>query len=127
MTYIVAAIGAIIALLGVTGVFSPAAMKAIATRFRSPAGMYAAVVIRLVMGVLLYWAGPYCRPETPWIGWVVRLVGVLVVVAAVVLLLLGPVRFRATIDWFLGRSPTFQRCWAAMATVFGAFLIYAGT
>lgn len=126
MTTTVAIIGALIALLGVMGILSPVAMKGFAALFRSPAGMYTAVVFRLVIGVLLYRAGPYCRPDTPPVGWIVRLLGVLIVIAALALLVIGPTRFRTMLDWMLARSVTFLRCWAAVALVLGAFLIYAG-
>jgi hypothetical protein len=122
---IVAIIGLLVALVGVIGLASPEAFKAFASRFRSPAGMYTAIAIRLVVGILLYWGGAYCHPARPWVGWLVRLIGLLVFVAGLVMLVLGEARFKKTMDWVLGLPPAAQRVWSAVALVIGVFLFFA--
>jgi hypothetical protein len=126
MAIIVAVIGGVTAALGLTGVLYPQVMRQFAARFRDPPGMYIASAVRLVLGALLIWAGPACRPESPWVGVAVRLFGVLIVVSAGVILLAGAERFRAIIDWSLTKSPGFLRGWSAVAVVLGALLLLAG-
>lgn len=127
MTTVVAILGAIITLLGISGLTSPDAMKWVGSRFRTPSGMVAAVVIRVVAGVLLILAGPSCRPDMSWVSTTVQMVGGLAIAAAVLLLFIGPARFRATLDWSLNKPPAFLRGWSLIAIVLGGFLLYAGT
>jgi hypothetical protein len=127
MAVLVAIIGAAVALLGLVGVASPEAMRRFGSRFRDPPALYAAAAIRMAIGALLFLAGPACRPETPWIGTAVRIFGALLVLAAGVLLIIGPARFRAIIDWSLNQSPAFLRGWSLFAVVIGGLLIYAGS
>jgi hypothetical protein len=124
MTAVVAVIGVLAILSGLIGVLSPDTMKQLGVRFRSPAGIYAAIGARLIAGSLLIWAGPACRPDKPWVGWTVRGIGVLAVAVAIVLLLLGRARFEAFADWCLNR-PAFLRGSSLVALVVGLFLIYA--
>jgi hypothetical protein len=124
MTTVVAVIGVLATLSGLVGVISPDTMKKLGVRFRSPVGIYSAIGIRLIVGALLIWAGPACRPETPWVGWTVRGIGALAVTAAIVLLLLGRARFEALADWSLNQ-PTFLRGTSLLALLIGLFLIYA--
>lgn len=127
MAAIVAIIGGIVLLLGMVGVVSPATMKSIGNYFRTPGSLYVAVSIRVVIGALLIVAGPHCRPDTPWVGLTVRIIGGLVVVAAVTLLFLGSGRFLAMLDWGLSRPPMALRLWAVVAVAMGGFFLYAGT
>jgi hypothetical protein len=125
MPILVTVIGGLAAVAGLIGVVRPDLMKQLAVRFRTPAGMYAAIGIRIVVGALLVWAGPACRPETPWVGWTVRAIGLLAIVVALGLLLSGRARFEALAEWSLGR-PAFLRGTSVIALAVGAFLIYAG-
>lgn len=58
MAIIVAAIGGVTALYGIIGVINPDAVKQFAGRFRTRSGWYAAIISRLVFGVLFLVAGP---------------------------------------------------------------------
>jgi hypothetical protein len=62
MTTLVAIFGALISLIGVIGVVSPETLMGIVTSaWRSSRGIYIAVGIRLVMGIILVIAAPSCR------------------------------------------------------------------
>jgi hypothetical protein len=124
MTTVVAVVGVLAMLSGLIGVISPDTMKRLGVRFRSPAGIYSAIGIRLIVGGLLIWAGAACRPETPWVGWTVRGIGVLAVTVALVLLLVGRARFEALADWSLNR-PAILRFTSLVALLVGLFLTYA--
>jgi len=126
MATIVAVIGGITALYGVIGVISPETIKPFAGRFRSRHGWYAAIIIRLVLGVILVIAGPSCRPDTLWIGWTVRGIGALAIVVAIVVSLLGEAQSLAMMDWSLSRPSTFWRGIMLITLLIGEFLLYAG-
>jgi hypothetical protein len=120
-------IGALAALVGILGMLSPDAMRRLDARFRSAAALYAAAAARLVVGVLLLFAAPQCRPDTPWVGWVVRFLGVVGIVAAIVMLLVGPGRLRPIVDWWINRPDSLIRGASLFLLAVGSLLLYAGT
>jgi hypothetical protein len=122
MTALVVILGALIAALGAAGVVSPRVLIGfVDSVWRRPRGIYGVVAVRLVLGVVLVVAAPDCRfPE------IVRILGVLSLVAAVVLPLLGRERLRRMIDWWISRPGGFIRAWSLAAVAFGVFLGYAG-
>jgi hypothetical protein len=122
MTLIVVLFGVLIAALGITGIARPSTLMGLVSSVsKSEGGLYAAIVFRLVFGGVLILAAPNCRfPD------VVRILGVISVVSALVLPVLGYTRVRAIVDWWSSRSPVFVRSWALIATAFGLFLVYAG-
>lgn len=63
---------------------------------------------------------PDCRAPL-----VIRVVGVISIVAAVALVIFGRVRLDAFIEWWLGR-PALLSVSATGAIAFGALLVYAG-
>lgn len=126
MAMIVVLIGALSVLVGLFGIASPDSLKRLATHFRGPAGMYTAVFVRIAIGALLIWAGSACRPESPGVGWTVRVIGGITAAAGVVLLLLGYARYQALIDWSLRQPSSFLRSTSLITLVLGGFLIYAG-
>jgi hypothetical protein len=123
MATLVAVFGGAIAVVGATGVASPAAlMRLVNSVWRSERGVYLAVAIRLILGVVLIVAAPSCR-----FPGVVRIIGIVSVVAALIIPFLGFERLRAIVDWWLSRPHGFVRAWALLAMALGGFLVYAGT
>lgn len=115
------AIALVIFLLGALGVVWPRALMSMVDRpWRSSAGLYVAVAIRGVFGVLLVVAADGTR-----FPWTVRVLGIVSLVAAVSLPLLGYERVRKFITWWLARPDAFVRAWSVVACAFGAFLAYA--
>lgn len=109
-----------VAALGALGVVSPAGLLGVVRRFESPAGLYAAAVLRLVLGVALFLAAPTSRAPG-----VVRVLSILIFVSGLITPLLGLERFRRLLDWWSARGPAFRRAWASLALVFGLWLAYA--
>ena len=122
MTALVAIFGVLIAALGAAGVVSPRVLIGLVDSvWRGPRGIYGVATVRLVLGVVLVVAAPDCRfPE------IVRILGILSLVSAVVLPLLGRERLRTMIDWWISRPGGFIRAWSLVAVAFGVFLGYAG-
>jgi membrane-bound ClpP family serine protease len=91
----------------------------IVRHFQSPAGIYAAAALRIILGVVLFLAAPTSRaPE------VVRILGIIILVAGLITPLFGLERFRRLLDWWSARGPAFMRVWAGFALAFGLLLAY---
>jgi hypothetical protein len=120
MAYVALILSLFVAALGGIGIVSPKRLLNIARQFQSQAGLYAAAILRIVLGVALFFAAPASRsPE------VVRIVGIISFVSGFFTPLFGLERFRRILNWWSARPPAFQRVWAAFALAFGLFLAYA--
>ena len=122
MTVIIALLGAVIAAAGVLGLARPAVFRAMFDRLGEQAAWVSAVSIRLLFGTLLLIAADDLR-----LSGVMSVLGWVVIIAAVVLLLLGPERFNRFVRWWLALSDTAFRASMAFAAVFGLFLVYVAT
>jgi hypothetical protein len=79
-----------------------------------------AVAIRLVLGAfLIYQSGASKYP------FVIEIIGLLSIVAAVFLAVIGRNNFKRLISWALSLAKPFGRVGGVVAVCFGAFLIYA--
>ena len=119
MKLAIAALGVVIAAFGAVAVFSPAVFGDLFGKLSSHATWVLAVILRLAVGtLLLVVAGSLKYPDVMTIlGWVA-------IVAAVVLLLLGPDRLKTLVDWWLSRSDGLLRISAIFVCAFGVFLAY---
>jgi membrane-bound ClpP family serine protease len=119
MNFIAFILSLFIAALGVLGMVSPMRLLNIVRHFQSPAGIYAAAALRIILGVALFLVAPTSRaPE------IVRIVGIITLVAGLITPLFGLERFRRLIDWWSARGPAFMRIWAGFALAFGLLLAY---
>jgi uncharacterized membrane protein YidH (DUF202 family) len=120
MTVIALVFSLFVAALGALGLVSPSRVLRFEGYFQTPAGLYFAAAVRLVMGVALFFAAPASRaPE------VLRILGVVIIVAGVITLFFGLERFRRLVDWWSARGSAFVRAWAVFALAFGLLLAYA--
>jgi hypothetical protein len=120
MAYVALILSLFVAALGAIGIVSPERLLGIVREFQSHAGLYAAAILRVVLGVALFVAAPTSRsPE------VVRIVGIISFISGFFTPLFGLGRFRRILHWWSTRPPTFQRAWAAFALALGLFLAYA--
>jgi len=119
MVFIAFILSLFVAALGALGMVSPMRLLNIVRHFRSPAGIYAAAVLRVILGVALFLAAPTSRaPE------IVRILGIIILVAGLITPLFGLERFRRLLVWWSARGTTFMRVWAGFALAFGLFLAY---
>lgn len=79
-----------------------------------------AVIIRLVLGVCLIYQASVSRYPLA-----IEIIGWLSIVAAVIFAVIGRVKFIQLMAWALSLVKTTGRIGGALASVFGAFLIYA--
>ncbi len=121
MTLLVALFGGLIVLLGLAGLVSPSALVGwVDSLWRSLRGLWGVVALRFCLGVILVVAAPECRYPTA-----IRILGVISIVSATLVPVLGLERIRALVNWWAARAPLFIRAWAVFAIAFGGFLIHA--
>jgi uncharacterized membrane protein YidH (DUF202 family) len=120
MTAIALVFSLLIVALGALGLISPSRVVRVARYFQTSAGLYFAGAVRLAMGVALFFAAPASRaPE------ILRILGLVVIVAAVITPFFGLERYRRLVDWWSARGPAFVRAQAAFALALGLLLAYA--
>ena len=121
MNLVVSLTGVAIGLLAAVGIFAPFRVLEWISGLHAPTRYAVAVGQRAVLGSLFIWAAPSCRtPRT--IFWL----GVLTLVAAAVILVMGPKRLDDWVNWWLG-LPAFALVTSfSAAALFGCFLVYAG-
>jgi hypothetical protein len=120
MTVIALVFSLSVAALGALGVVSPARLINFVRYFQTPSGLYLAAALRVVMGLALFFAAPASRaPEA------LRILGVFIIAAGVLIPFIGLERFRRFFDWWSALGSTILRAWAAFALGFGLLLSYA--
>ena len=118
--WIVVGFGVIVASLGATFVAWPATLVDFAEQFVSTRGLWIAVAVRLTLGILLWITASASRTPT-----VLRALGVLFVLSAVVLPFLGLQRLEGIVDWGSNLDGLVLRTVGLVATVVGAFLVWS--
>ena len=112
-------LGAAIAAMGVTVIVAPAKAHDLARLFNDKRGMWVATAIRAMLALgLLAAAGESKAPM------LLRLLGLLVLIVAILIPILGLDRHRHMIEWWIARPRTMQILWGAVTFVFGIALIY---
>ncbi len=119
MTLIVALLGALIVVAGAVGVVSPTRFRGMFTAMPANTRFVLAVVIRLVMGALLWFLADELRHPL-----VMRILAVIAVVAAAVILVMGQARLDRFVDWWLARTDPVMRVSGLFAAAFGGYLVF---
>ena len=110
---------AAIAAMGVVIFVKPALAHDLTRLFTDKTGMWIAAAIRAVLALGLFAAAS--ESKAPML---LRILGLLILVMAIVMPILGLDRHRRMIDWWLARKRTTQILCGAAAFVFGIGLIY---
>jgi len=118
---IVIAVSIFAAAMGMLGLASPAAMGKYVAGWQSKSGLWAAAAIRLVFGIALWQAAASRFPA------VFKILGVVAVLSAFSLPLVGTARFKALLAWWSRQSAAFVRAWSAIAVIIGIFFIWSLT
>ena len=120
MNFIAFILSLFVAALAALGMVSPMRLLNIVRHFQSPAGIYAAAALRIILGLALFFAAPTSRAPG-----IVRIVGIITLVVGLITPLFGLERFRRLLHWWSARGPAFMRIWAGFALAFGLLLAYA--
>jgi len=119
MTALTLILCAFIAATGVLVIVSPARAKDLTLLFADKTGLWIATAIRAVLGLgLLAAAGESKLPI------LLRILGLIILINAIVMPILGLDRHRRMIDWWLARDRKIQILCGAASFVLGVVLIY---
>lgn len=110
---------ATMAAFGLVVIIKPALAHDLTRLFADKTGMWVATAIRAVLALGLFAAAS--ESKAPML---LKLLGFLILVVAIVMPILGLDRHRRMIDWWLARSRTVEMLCGAAAFVFGIGLIY---
>ena len=113
-------LGVFVLFVGVWGVLTPGRMADFVNRFASKGGLAFAVVIRILIGLALWFAAPHSRAPL-----LLEVLGVVAIVAAVALPVMGLRRFEALVNWWTKLSPGVQRLNSLLVLAFGAAILWA--
>lgn len=119
MKLVVAFIGVLIVLLGLLGLVFPSRFRALFDHMSSRSRFIAAVVLRLAVGVLLWFAADALRYPH-----VMRIIAAVAIAAAVGVLIMGQDRLDRLVTWWLALPDGLLRLSAVFAAAFGAFLVF---
>jgi hypothetical protein len=120
MLIIVAVVGVLVCLGCIVGIASPATLlRVVRSVMNTPAMVYLVVGVRLALGGVLILAAPAALFPL-----VFRIIGVIAIIAALALLVMGRARIIKLVEWFAGMPASAVRAWLVFGFAFGAFLVY---
>jgi hypothetical protein len=120
MSSLARVVGLVICALGILGMLAPGALVSLTAPWLTPTGLWLAGALRVGIGVvLLLVARPSRHPA------VLRVLGVIVIIAGLATPLFGVKRARMVVAWSVAQGSGFIRLWALIALVLGGYIVYA--
>ncbi|HME88726.1 MAG TPA: hypothetical protein VKE30_05895 [Chthoniobacterales bacterium] len=119
MTALALILCAVIATMGAVIIFAPTRANDLTRLFADKTGMWVAAAIRMVFGLGLLAAASESKAPS-----LLRILGLVIFIVAIVMPILGLDRHRRIIDWWLERPRTTQIVWGTVSFVLGIALIY---
>jgi hypothetical protein len=113
-------IGLLIAAMGILRIAAPSVPFEFARSLPTPSALYIVAGVRVCFGLLLVWVAPGSRAPI-----VLRILGVLIVIAGVITPYFGVERSRAVLDWWSSQGAAFMRVGMGFAVAFGLAIVYA--
>lgn len=121
MEYSVSIIGLLTTVWGLVVVIQPLWHKTLIGFLAQGRRAYAAVVLKIVVGILFLIYARQCRIPS-----VIIVLGILTVVGSVLVAAMPITRIHAWFQWCQGRPLWFYRLWAVAAVMLGILIFYAG-
>ncbi len=121
MAIVVTLLGILMTAAGVVIAVAPKRLIGWISSLEPGIRFWAAILVRVAIGISFLLAAPSCRLPV-----VVQVVGILMLIVAAAILLIGRSRLDSHLAWWLGRPQSFLRSWSIVVIGFGALLIYAG-
>src|ERR1700719_913828 len=119
MIALVLILSASVAAMGVLAVFFPGRANDLARLFADKSGLWVATAIRAVLGL-----GLLAAAEDSKAPMLLRILGLIILLVAIAMPLLGLDRHRRMIDWWLARDRKIQIVCGTASFVLGVVLIY---
>jgi len=85
-----------------------------------PNGLLLLAAIRIAIGLVLFLVAKHSR--TPWF---LRVLGVLIILGGIATAFIGVERAGAVLDWWESAGTYLLRCFAVMAALLGAVIVYS--
>jgi len=120
MKIIALGIGALLILVGLTGVLWPEGLLDLVKYSFTSTGIYVTAIARMVLGALLLVAAAATRtPKT------IRVIAVIIFLAGVATCLITPARAEVLKDWWVSHGPELLRIVACFPLAVGFFILVA--
>ncbi len=116
------AVGLFIFVMGAWGVFAPGSIFAFISGWSSKSGFWLAVLLRLCFGLVLWFAAPDTRLPI-----LLQTLGVIAILSAAGLPIVGYERFERVLSWWTGHSPFVMRLWSLVAVAIGGLVLWSLT
>src|SRR5437870_11661243 len=118
MTALALILSAFVAAMGLLAIFFPSRADDVARLFADKTGLWIATAIRAVLALGLFAAAGESKAPI-----LLRILGMVILIVAILIPILGLDRHRRMIDWWLARNRTTAIICVAAALVFGGMLI----
>jgi hypothetical protein len=118
MSTIIQIIGIVIVAIGIVYVLKPSVMKRLFEFFKKGNRLYIAAPIRLALAIVFLVGADQCKQS-----WVIIVIGILFLLSAILVLVLGPRKLRPVIEWLQGQSEILQRVIALIVLAVGVIII----
>ena len=120
MRYLIALAAVLMMAISAFGIVTPEHLVTIVSGWPTDTRLHVAVGTRLVLGLIFILGARSCRFPT-----FIYAVGIIALVAAVVLILLGGARVDALIQWWSQQPLLFIRAWCALGVLLAALILYS--
>ncbi|MFQ5548031.1 MAG: hypothetical protein ACE5FV_07065 [Woeseia sp.] len=119
MKLIIVVFGGLLCLAGLLILVTPDRFKNFMNGWKGQPRFLFAVIVRVLLGAVLLAEAQNLRFPV-----VMKIIGAIAILAAIVLLLVGQERTDRFIDWWMRMPDRALRSWSVFALAFGVFLIY---
>jgi uncharacterized protein YjeT (DUF2065 family) len=119
MDTVIKIIGIVIVVISVVLLVKPDVMKRLLEFFMMGKRLYIPGLIRLALAVVFFLSARECD-----ITWVIVVLGIIFLLSALLIFVLGPDKLRPMMDWYQRQSLTLLRIIAVLPLAIGAIIIY---
>ena len=118
MSTVIKIIGIVIVAIAIVYILKPGVMNRLFEFFKKGKRLYLAVPIRLALAVVFIFGASKCKQP-----WVMLVFGILLLISAILILVLGPNKLRPMIEWWQKQSDLFARVMALIVLAIGVVII----
>ncbi len=120
MKSLVLLIGLFVIAVGLVGVVAPSSLMTVGRYAVTSVGLYTIAALRIGIGAVLIKVAPDSRAPA-----MLRVFGIIALIAGLTTALVGTDRARAMLEWELAQGLGFVRFGAGLAVIFGGFIAFA--
>ena len=120
MDIVIKSLGIVFVIIGFVFLLRPDIMKWLINFLKHGKRIYFAALLRFVLAVVFLLGAGDCDQR-----WIIAGLGILFLIAGLLILILGPEKTRAILDWYEGQSLVLFRVIAVVPMIIGAVVIYA--